>query len=44
MDFAHDGVIEKAATLMRQHNILWSNRADFDALLILAKLRTLPEF
>jgi len=41
--FAHDGVIEKAETLMRQHNILWSTRSDLDALLTLAKLRTLPK-
>jgi len=42
--FAHDGVTKKAGALLRQHNILWSNRADLDALLTLAKLRTLPTF
>jgi len=42
--FAHDGVTKKAEALMRQHQILWSNRADLDALLKLAKLRTLPTF
>ncbi|RKZ47180.1 MAG: hypothetical protein DRR00_22415 [Candidatus Parabeggiatoa sp. nov. 3] len=42
--FAHDGVTKKAEKLMLQHGILWSNRADLDALLEIAKLRTLPDF
>ena len=42
--FAHDGVTKKAEALLRQHNILWSTRSDLDALLTLAKLRTLPTF
>ena len=41
--FAYDGVTEEAKILMRQHQILWSNRADLDALLTLANLRTLPK-
>ena len=41
--FAYDGVTEEAEDLMRQHNILWSNSKDLDALLTLAKLRPLPE-
>jgi hypothetical protein len=42
--FVHDGVTGKAEALLRQHNILWSTRADLDALLRLAKLRALPRF
>jgi hypothetical protein len=42
--FAHDGVTPKTADLMRKYNILWSTRSDLDALLTLAKLRTLPTF
>jgi hypothetical protein len=41
--FAYNGVTEEAEVLMRQHQILWSTRADLDALLTLAKLRTLPK-
>lgn len=41
--FAHDGVTEGAEALMRQHHVLWSTRADLDALLALVNLRTLPE-
>ena len=42
--FAYDGVTAEAEALMRQHQILWSNRSDLDALLTLAKLRNLPKF
>ncbi|MBL7062707.1 MAG: hypothetical protein ISS49_00680 [Anaerolineae bacterium] len=41
--FAHDGVTEEAEALMRQHHVLWSTRADLDALLTFVNLRTLPE-
>ena len=41
--FAYDGVTEEAETLMRQHQILWSDHTDLDALLTLVKLRPLPE-
>jgi len=40
--FAYNGVTEEAEALMREHQIWWSNQADLDALLTLAKLRTLP--
>jgi hypothetical protein len=41
--FAYYGVTEEAKTFMSEHDILWSDRTDLDALLTLAKLRTLPE-
>jgi hypothetical protein len=41
--FAHDGVTEEAEDFMREHNILWSTRADLDALLTFVNLRRLPE-
>lgn len=41
--FAYDGVTEEAEEMMREYQILWSNQADLDALLTLAKLRTLPK-
>ncbi len=41
--FAHDGVAEKAKTLMEKHHILWSTREDLDALLAFVNLRKLPQ-
>ncbi len=41
--FAYDGVTEDAEVLRQKYQILWSTRADLDALLTLAKLRTLPK-
>jgi hypothetical protein len=41
--FAHNGVTPEAEAMMQQHQILWSTRADLDALLNHLKLRTLPE-
>jgi len=40
--FAHNGVTAPAENLMREHGVLWSVRADLDALLKLAGLRELP--
>lgn len=40
--FAHDGFTEEAEALMRKHQILWSTRADLDALLEHVNLRKLP--
>ncbi len=40
--FAYDGVTEKARRLMEQHGVLWSSRAELDALLDEVKLRKLP--
>jgi hypothetical protein len=40
--FAHDGVTEEARRLMEQYNILWSSRADLNALLENVNLRKLP--
>jgi hypothetical protein len=40
--FAHDGVTEEAERLIQQHNVLWSSRADLDALLEAVNLRKLP--
>lgn len=41
--FAHNGVTQKAKTLLDQHGIYWSARADLDALIQLAGLRKLPD-
>ncbi len=41
--FAYAGVTGKAEALMREHNILWSTKADLNALLTFVKLRELPE-
>jgi hypothetical protein len=40
--FAHDGVTKQAEALLQQHQVLWSTRADLDALLEHANLRKLP--
>lgn len=40
--FAHDGVTKEAEALMHKHQILWSTRADLDALLEAVNLRKLP--
>lgn len=42
--FAHDGVTEEARQLMEQHSVLWSSRAELDALLEEVNLRKLPVF
>jgi hypothetical protein len=41
--FAANGVTTPAKTLMKQEGVLWSTRADLDALLELNGLRTLPD-
>lgn len=40
--FAHDGLTKDAERLARKAGILWSNRAQLDALLTYLGLRTLP--
>jgi hypothetical protein len=41
--FAHDGFTEDAQTLMKEKNVLWSDRDDLNALLAHAGLKALPE-
>jgi hypothetical protein len=41
--FAHDGFTEDAEALMQERGVLWSTRADLDALLEHVGLRRLPE-
>lgn len=41
--FANYGVTEEAETLIREHNILWSERSDLDGLLQFVNLRKLPD-
>jgi hypothetical protein len=41
--FACNGVTDEAEKLLNEHHILWSTRADLDALLQVVNLRTLPE-
>jgi len=40
--FAHDGFTKQAEALLQKHNVLWSTRADLDALLEEVNLRKLP--
>ncbi|MDM8525970.1 hypothetical protein QUF80_21560 [Desulfococcaceae bacterium HSG8] len=40
--FAHNGVSTPTKTLMSEQGVLWSDRADLDALLKVAGLRKLP--
>ncbi len=41
--FAHDGVTPEAEKFLQEHNVLWSTRADLDALLEHVNLRKLPD-
>ncbi len=41
--FAHNGVTEKAADLMRENGVLWSDGADLNNLLEMVGLRRLPD-
>jgi hypothetical protein len=40
--FAHDGFTKQAEALLQKHHVLWSTRADLDALLEHVNLRKLP--
>ena len=42
--FAHNGVTPQAETLLREHNIYWSERDDLDELIRITGLRPLPDF